>query len=131
LSQILLFGLVDFGTFKLHTDMPSTTLLPNTPEYKKAQRQYLKATKNRPVNIDQEWTSFRAAEKKFKARFPPLDLSSVLDLALRNDERNPEIKNGTWAGSPDAVECTQILSGSRSAYIVPQIPGTTRVPRRS
>lgn len=104
--------------------MPSTILLPNTPEYKKAQRQYLKATKNRPVNIDQEWTPFRAAEKRFKARFPPLDLSSVLDLALRNDARNPEIENGIWAGSPDAVECIQILSGTKSAYIVPQIPGT-------
>ena len=104
--------------------MPST--LPNTrsPEYKKAQRQYLKATKNRPANIDQEWTPFRSAEKRFKARFPPLDLSSVLDLALRNDARNPEIENGIWAGCPDAVECTQILSGTRNAYTVPQIPGT-------
>lgn len=106
------------------------TLLPDTPEYKKAQRQYLKATKNRPVNIIQEWTPFRAAEKKFKARFPPLDLSSVLDLALRNDERSPEIENGIWAGSPDAVECIQILSGTRNAYIVPQIPGTRGVPER-
>jgi alkylated DNA repair protein alkB homolog 1 len=101
--------------------MPSTI---NTPEYKKAQRQYLKATKNRPANIDEGWTPFRAAEKKFKARFPPLDLSSVLDLALRNDARIPEIENGVWAGSPDAVECIQILSDSKSAYIVPQIPGT-------
>jgi alkylated DNA repair protein alkB homolog 1 len=109
--------------------MPSTVLLPNTPEYKKAQRQYLKATKNRPVNIDQEWTPFRAAEKRFKARFPPLDLSSVLDLALRDDARNPEIENGIWAGSSDAVECIQILSGTRSAYIVPQIPGTPRMLR--
>ena len=109
--------------------MPFTLLRPNTPEYKKAQRQYLKATKNRPANIDQEWTPFRAAEKKFKARFPPLDLSSVLDLALRNDARNPEIENGIWAGSPDAVECIQILSGARSAYIVPQIPGTSRMLR--
>lgn len=98
-------------------------LVPNTPEYKKAQRQFLKATKNRPFNIDQEWTPFRAAEKRFKARFPPLDLSTVLDLALRNDTRIPEIKNGIWAGSPDAIECIQILSDTESAYIVPQIPG--------
>jgi len=104
--------------------MPSTVLIPNTPEYKKAQRQYLKATKNRPANIDQEWTPFRAAEKKFKARFPPLDLSSVLDLATHNDVRIPEIKDGVWAGSPEAVECIQILSNTKSAYIVPQIPGT-------
>ena len=102
--------------------MPS--LLPDTAEYKKAQRQYLKATKNRPANIDQEWTPFRSAEKRFKARFPPLDLSSVLDLALRNDARIPEIENGIWAGSPNAVECIQILSDTKDAYIVPQIPGT-------
>jgi alkylated DNA repair protein alkB family protein 1 len=102
-------------------------MLPNTPEYKKAQRHYLKATKNRPANIDQEWTPFRAAEKRFKARFPPLDLSSVLDLALRNDPRNSEVENGIWAGSPDAVECIQILSGTKNAYIVPQIPGTLRL----
>ena len=105
--------------------MPSTNtlLLPNTPEYKKAQRQYLKATKNRPVNIDQEWTPFRTAEKRFKARFPPLDLSSVLDLGRRNETRIPEIENGSWAGSPDAVECIQISSDPQLAYIIPQIPG--------
>lgn len=103
--------------------MPSIPLLPNTPEYKKAQRQYIKATKNRPANINQEWTPFRAAEKRFKARFPPLDLSSVLDLASRNDAKISEIKNGVWAGSPDAVECIQMDPDTRKAYSVQQIPG--------
>jgi alkylated DNA repair protein alkB homolog 1 len=111
--------------------MPSTPLVPNTPEYKKAQRQFLKATINRPVNFDQQWTPFRAAEKRFKARFPPLDLSSVLDLASRNDARIPEIISGVWAGSPDAVECIQISSDPKSAYIVPQIPGTQDASLRS
>ena len=50
----------------------------------KAQKQHLKATKNRKLDFDPslEWTPFRAAEKRFKARFPLPDSSSdILDLA--------------------------------------------------
>jgi len=105
--------------------MPATTpaLLPNTPEYKKAQRQYLKATKNRPANIDQEWTPFRAAEKRFKARFPPPDLSTVLDLACRDESRLQEIEEGVWMGCSNAIECIDISGGNTRAYTVPQVPG--------
>lgn len=33
------------------------------------------------MHRDSEWTPFRAAEKRFKVRFPPPDLTDVLDLA--------------------------------------------------
>ena len=107
--------------------MSSSILLPNTPEYKKAQRQYLKATKNRPATIDQEWTPFRAAEKRFKARFPPPDLSSVLDLAAADGSRAQEIIDGHWQGSPTAVESVKMpLRNDKrrsNAYLIPAIPG--------
>jgi len=99
--------------------MTSSILLPNTPEYRKAQRQYLKATKNRP---QQEWTPFRAAEKKFKARFPPPDFSSVLDLACLDHHADL----GHWKGSLSAVEFVQTplrTGGNRKAFAIPRIPG--------
>jgi alkylated DNA repair protein alkB family protein 1 len=81
--------------------------------YKKARRQYLKTTRNRDNDIDQDWTPFRAAEKYYKARFPPPDLSSVLDLAN--------------AGSCSDVDyqTTKLkdLDCKRTAYIIPRIPG--------
>ncbi|KAF8163250.1 hypothetical protein B0H34DRAFT_694678 [Crassisporium funariophilum] len=114
--------------------MLSATLLPDTPQYKKAQRQYLKATKNRPKDIDQDWTAFRAVEKRFKARFPPPDLSSVLDLARLNESRIPEIEDGIWAGSSDALDCRGVSlrscnsDESATAYAIPQIPGLVILP---
>ncbi|KAF8902083.1 hypothetical protein CPB84DRAFT_1729251 [Gymnopilus junonius] len=110
--------------------MSSSVLLPNTPEYKKAQRQYFKATKNRPANIDQQWTPFRAAEKHFKARFPPPDLSSVLDLAAADDSRTQEIIDGHWKGSPTSIESVKVPLKGRSshAYIIPAIPGLVILP---
>ncbi|KAF9559126.1 hypothetical protein CPC08DRAFT_666668, partial [Agrocybe pediades] len=107
--------------------MTSSILLPDTKEYRKAHKQYLKATKNRPKDIDHDWTPFRAAEKKFKARFPPPDLSSVLDLACLRD--NSQL--GYWKGSPDAVEFVQIplkTEDGRKAYTIPQIPGLVVLP---
>ncbi|KAL4068091.1 hypothetical protein J3A83DRAFT_4359903 [Scleroderma citrinum] len=47
---------------------------------KKARRQHIRTTKNRKNDVDATWTPFRAAEKKYKARYPPLDLTGVLDL---------------------------------------------------
>ncbi|KAI6039955.1 hypothetical protein EDC04DRAFT_2867794 [Pisolithus marmoratus] len=43
--------------------------------FKKARRQYIRTTKNRNQDVDANWTPFRAAEKKYKARFPPPDLT--------------------------------------------------------
>ncbi|KAF7295006.1 hypothetical protein MIND_01038700 [Mycena indigotica] len=58
---------------------------------KKARRQYLNSIHN---TIDRDWTPFRAVEKRFKARFPPLDLSDVLDLALVDDSSTPSSPKG-------------------------------------
>jgi alkylated DNA repair protein alkB family protein 1 len=93
-----------------------------TKEYKKAERQFRKATKNRPSNIEQEWTPFRAAEKRFKARFPHPDLSSVLDLATADESKTSEIELGRWVGSFTAVETVKI-SLKENIYTVPRIPG--------
>lgn len=100
---------------------------PSSQVYKKARRQYLKTTRNRNHDPDINWTPFRTAEKRYKARFPPPDLSDVLDLATLDNSRAEEVMGGGWFGRPDAVECKQIqLSNSdagRKAYIIPRIPG--------
>lgn len=78
-------------------------------EHKKARRLHYKSTKNRPVAVDQSWSPFRAAEKKYKARFPPPDLSAVLDLASLLGE-NP----------PPPYLPTRI---SAEGFILPDVPG--------
>lgn len=51
--------------------------MSSSPAFKKARR----ATKNRDhQSVDESWTAFRTAEKKYKARFRCPDLSGVLDL---------------------------------------------------
>ena len=100
-------------------------------EYKKARRQYLKSTRHRPSDEEFGWTAFRAAEKKYKARFPPPDLSSVLDLALLDEELAGYIPPGSRQGSPDALIVEEVplmkeglASGrKRKAYRVQKIPG--------
>ena len=91
-------------------------LLPDTPEYRKAQRQHLKATKNRLATVEQEWSSFRASEKKFKARFPPPDLSNVLDLS-------PENGLGHWVGSSTALEYLNVALNDSKAVALSRVPG--------
>lgn len=98
----------------------SAILDPNSSAYKKARRQYIKATKNRPRDVENDWTPFRAAEKKFKARFPPPDLSNVLDLATLDPARTEEVSQGVWAGRPDAVQY-EVLE--KNVITIPQIPG--------
>jgi alkylated DNA repair protein alkB family protein 1 len=93
---------------------------PDSAEYKKARSQFIKTTRKRP-QVEGDWTPFRAAEKKFKARFPPPDLSGVLDLAAGDEKRKVEVRLGEWAGKSDAIECK--VAG-RDAVIVPSIPGT-------
>ena len=72
--------------------MPSAIDLqdPTSAAYKKAKRKFLKTAKNRPEHTDEDWTPFRAAEKKYKARFPPPDLSAVFDIAASDLERVEE-----------------------------------------
>ncbi|KIK59740.1 hypothetical protein GYMLUDRAFT_201191 [Collybiopsis luxurians FD-317 M1] len=92
--------------------------------YKKARRQYLKSTKNRDPNIEKDWTPFRTAEKHFKARFPPPDLTKVLDLATLDDSRALEVAAGVWTGKADAIETRELSTRSGSkAYAFPSVPG--------
>ncbi|KIY50920.1 hypothetical protein FISHEDRAFT_38493 [Fistulina hepatica ATCC 64428] len=95
---------------------------PTSSAYKKARRQYLKATKSRNKDVEQDWTPFRAAEKRFKARFPPPDLSDVLDLSLL-DGKCP---HGVWSGSLDESKFRELLMPPGSlhrAFTLRGIPG--------
>jgi len=98
----------------------------SSPAYKKARRQHLKSTSNRSKDVELNWTPFRAAEKKYKARFPPPDLSHVLDVATLADARADEVARGKWCGSAGGVDYKELrlkVQGSQKAYIVPRIPG--------
>lgn len=99
---------------------------PKSQSYKKARQQYYKATKNRPTNCELDWSPFRAAEKRYKARFPLPDLSSVLDLALLDNARHQEVERGVWKGSLNAVHYAQLpfkTTTSTPAYFIPSLPG--------
>ncbi|KDQ59558.1 hypothetical protein JAAARDRAFT_33136 [Jaapia argillacea MUCL 33604] len=119
---------------------------PNSQAYRKARRLHLKTTRNRDqAAIESEWTPFRAAEKKFKAKFPPPDLSGVLDLALlecngSDGLRDEEVQMGGWRGALGCVEVREIgldlLTGdgtelgkqTRRAFTFPEIPGLVLLP---
>lgn len=103
---------------------------PSTKAYKKANRQYQKATKNRASDVENEWTPFRAAEKRYKARFPPPDLGDVLDIAILDPARADEVKQGGWTGSAHSVQYKNVTSSATSrfrAYMIPQIPGACNI----
>jgi hypothetical protein len=100
--------------------------------FKKARKQYLKSTSHRDANVDLDWTAFRAAEKRYKSRFPPPDLSDVLDLATLDESRTDEYTKGGWFGCPNAVDVRRMalkspdgacISSDLKAYVIPQIPG--------
>ncbi|TFY52641.1 hypothetical protein EVJ58_g9900 [Rhodofomes roseus] len=111
---------------------------PNSAAYKKARRRHLKAARSRQhAEHETDWTPFRAAEKKYKARFPPPDLSDVLDLATLNTSRAEEVLRGAWHGRADAAAYKGIElnddndagpSTGRRAYIFPDIPGLVLLP---
>lgn len=83
---------------------------PSSSEYKKAERQYRRSTKNREF-VNPEWTPFRIAEKKYKAQFPSPDLSRVLDLGvIADDDLHIPIRR------------VRTLNGN-SAYALQNIPG--------
>ncbi|KIP07973.1 hypothetical protein PHLGIDRAFT_12877 [Phlebiopsis gigantea 11061_1 CR5-6] len=115
---------------------------PGSPVYKKARKLHLKTTKNRPVDIEDSWTPFRVMEKKFKAKWPPPDLSDVLDLSVAYDDTDMD-KEGTgskrsWGGQANAVEwreigldveeCVEDKRGKRRAYVFPSVPGLVYLP---
>ncbi|KAI0781307.1 hypothetical protein BD413DRAFT_608470 [Trametes elegans] len=106
---------------------------PTSAAYKKARRRHLKSTRNRPQPAEAEHTPFRAAEKKYKARFPPPDLSDVLDLAAADRTRAEEVAHGNWKGRADAVPHTELplhaaKGDARRAYIFPGTPGLLLLP---
>ena len=102
--------------------------------YKKAKKLYEKSLRNRPSEqVSADRTRFRTAEKKFKTRFPPPDLSDVLDLALLDPARSDEILNGVWKGNPAALSCERIevrLDDGlpKSAYVFNSHPGFVYLP---
>ncbi len=113
---------------------------PQAEAHKKARRNFYRSTKQRPPESSYHWTAFRAAEKKYKAKFPPPDLSNVLDLTLLQsiDGDADDVALGVWKGSPTAHAVTPVhlkahgygaAGKERKAYIFPQIPGTVAVPR--
>ncbi|GBE82634.1 hypothetical protein SCP_0410190 [Sparassis crispa] len=104
---------------------------PTSAAYKKARKRHLKTTRNRDEQLEADWTPFRAAEKKYKARFPPPDLSDVLDLALLDESRAEETKRGGWWGKPDALQCKEIRMNhteGKTAYVFPSTPGLVLLP---
>ncbi|KAF9650828.1 hypothetical protein BDM02DRAFT_3111372 [Thelephora ganbajun] len=110
---------------------PSTS---DEKAYKKAKKLYEKSLRNRPPQqVCADWTPFRTAEKQFKARFPPPDLSNVLDLALLDPTRSDEILNGGWKGNPAALPYeridVQLDDGPpKSAYVFKSHPGLVYLP---
>ena len=116
--------------------------IPGTPAYKKARKAYLKSTQNRASDDSHDWSPFRKAEKKFKAKFPPPDLSKVLDLALLDERRQKEVEGGIWKGSSDALKVTRIqlkqptsvrgepTRSTSRAYILDQVPGMSTIASR-
>ncbi|EIN08054.1 hypothetical protein PUNSTDRAFT_144502 [Punctularia strigosozonata HHB-11173 SS5] len=97
---------------------------PTSRSYRKALRKHIKTTKKRDPQVSQDWTPFRAAEKRYKARFPPPNLDDVLDLAALDDDR----ELGCWRGNPRAIETEAFDAGSRRGYTVPSIPGLVLLP---
>lgn len=111
------------------TATASLALSELTPAQKKARRQHLKTTKNRPTDIGEGWTPFRTAEKQFKAKWPPPDMSSVLDV---RPEATECISGG--GGGASRGECRDIVDwrhvdvsvnemGKGKAYVFLRVPG--------
>jgi alkylated DNA repair protein alkB family protein 1 len=104
---------------------------PTSREYKRARKHHYKSTKNRAESLDKDWTPFRAAEKEYKARFPPPDLSNVLDLALLDETRSSEIERGGWRGRLETTQVREIgledirisTARARKAFTVTGIHG--------
>ncbi|KZT11624.1 uncharacterized protein LAESUDRAFT_784182 [Laetiporus sulphureus 93-53] len=108
---------------------------PASSAYKKARKRYLKSLRNRNDQVEPDWTPFRAAEKRYKARFPPPDLTNVLDLATLDASRTGEISRGGWRGRGDTVRYREIdlklqerTSSDRKAYVFPDTPGLVLLP---
>lgn len=99
----------------------------SSSQYKQARRQYIRSTKNRPADVESDWSPFRRAEKRYKARYPPPDLSNVIDLASIDRARDEEVLSGRWRGSVPS-EGLKLLTNSESGspiYSVTHLPGAS------
>ncbi|KLO18553.1 hypothetical protein SCHPADRAFT_844808 [Schizopora paradoxa] len=111
-------------------------MFSNAQLHQKNERAYKKALRNERRTAqpgrspdDHEWTPFRLAEKKYKVKFPPPDLSGVLDLALLDSERDGEIQRSAWAGSATAQEFKNVgTCRGRKVYCLPRVPGLIVMP---
>ncbi|CEL59447.1 Alpha-ketoglutarate-dependent dioxygenase abh1 OS=Schizosaccharomyces pombe (strain 972 / ATCC 24843) GN=abh1 PE=2 SV=3 [Rhizoctonia solani AG-1 IB] len=91
--------------------------------YKKALRHHLKSQQNKAHENNPPLSPFRAAEKKFKSRFPPPDLTGVLDLGAD--------RAGGWRGNPNVpgLSLREVrLKGGGKAYTFESIPGLVLLP---
>jgi alkylated DNA repair protein alkB family protein 1 len=103
---------------------------PTSSAYKKARRQHLKSLRARNQDVEQDWTPFRAAEKQYKARFPPPDLSGVLDLVTTESHGLGECGKGGWRGRSDTVAWSEVRlnlseEDTRKGFTIPRVPGAT------
>ncbi|KAF8709381.1 2OG-Fe(II) oxygenase superfamily, partial [Rhizoctonia solani] len=90
--------------------------------YKKALRHHLKSQQNKAHEDKPPLSPFRASEKKYKSRFPPPDLSQVLDLGAAREENI----TGEWRGNPNVpgLKMKEVgLKGGGKAYTFESIPG--------
>ncbi|GJJ12421.1 hypothetical protein Clacol_006663 [Clathrus columnatus] len=96
--------------------MNSEDYLTNEKALKKAMRKYLK---NKQPHCS-EWTPFRAAEKQFKAKFPPPNLQTVLDL-WKPSAKDTQRVTGNFNAIPTKT-INVSMDRNAMAYIVPERP---------
>ncbi|KZT33028.1 hypothetical protein SISSUDRAFT_993502 [Sistotremastrum suecicum HHB10207 ss-3] len=100
-----------------------------SPEYRKALKNHRRSTQGKPDKAaSDDWTAFRKAEKKYKAKFPPPSLDDVLDLSLLLKANN-HLDNNDLVGRADVVQVEEIrCEGNKRAFILPTIPGLVLLP---
>lgn len=101
--------------------MSIALLDPSDSSYKAALRRLKKSQKASPQVSSATWTPFRAAEKQFMQKYPPPDLSAVLDLAAGDPSRICELADNRWVGNPAAFPITGLRGAN--AFVVDAVPG--------
>src|SRR4051794_38517486 len=100
--------------------MSIALLDPSDDGYKAALRRLQKSQRaNAFKEQDRNWTPFRAAEKRYMAKYPPPDMSGVLDLAAGDLARATELAQSKWKGDPSATATTRLSCANGAvAYTV-------------
>ncbi|KAG8898913.1 hypothetical protein FRC01_010724 [Tulasnella sp. 417] len=107
-----------------------------TKEYKRALKHHLKT---RQQSSQTDITPFRVEEKKYKSKFPPPDLSEVLDAwALDEDLRDKTLLGPTWnagGNNPSVIArpidlrtSNETVTRSGRGYCVDSHPGLVIIP---